>query len=114
MGILEPATTTVWAATEFDLNVLIDMIGLVPEGTRMSVLAPRPLGRHGAFLWLNAERSSLAVRGALGGLERLFELGDALCLDFPFLVQRSVLDPQGLQFGRHLGQALSLPQGGLE
>jgi hypothetical protein len=114
MRILELATTAVWAGTEFDLKVLIDMIGFVPAGARMSALAPRPLGCHGAFLWLDAERSSLTVRGALGDFERLFQLGDALCFDFQFLVQRSVLGPQGLQFGRHLGQAFSLPQGGLE
>jgi hypothetical protein len=78
------------------------------------MLAPRPLGRHGAFLRLNSERSSLTVRGALCGLERLFELGDAFCLDFQLLVQRSVFDSQGLQFGRHLNQALGLGQCGLE
>jgi hypothetical protein len=64
MGILELATTAVWAATELDLKVLIDLIGFAPAGARMSTLAPRPLGRHGAFLWLDSERSSLAVRGA--------------------------------------------------
>jgi hypothetical protein len=84
------------------------MIGLVPEGARMSALASRPLGRHGAFLWLDTERSSLAVRGALGGLERLFQLGDALCFDFQLLVQRSVFGPQGIEFGCHLRQTLSL------
>jgi len=50
------------------------------------------------------------VRGALGGLERLFQLGDAICFDFQLLVQRSVLGPQGLQFGRHLSQTLSLQE----
>ena len=106
--------TAVWARTELDLNILIDMIGLVPEGARMSELASRMLGSHGAFLWLDAERSSLAVRGALGGFDRLFQLSDALCFDFQLLVQRSVFGPQGLELGRHLGQALSLPQRGLE
>jgi hypothetical protein len=54
------------------------------------------------------------VRGALGLFERRFQLGEALCFDFQFFVQRSVLGPQGLQFGRHLGQALRLQEGGLE
>jgi hypothetical protein len=114
MGILELATTAVWAATELDLKVLIDIIGFAPAGARMSTLAPRPLGRHGAFLWLDSERSSLAVRGALSGCEGLFQLGDALCFDLQLLIQRSDLGPQGLQFGRHLGQPLSLQERGLE
>jgi hypothetical protein len=50
----------------------------------------------------------------LSGCEGLFQLGDALCFDFQFLVRRSDLGPQGLEFGRHLGQALSLQQRGLE
>jgi hypothetical protein len=73
----------------------------------MYTLARRPLGRYGGFLRLDSERSSLAVRGALSGFEGLFQLGDALCFDFQLLVQRSDLGLQGLQFGRHLGQALS-------
>jgi hypothetical protein len=56
----------------------------------------------------------LAVRGALGLFERRFQLGNALCFDFQLLVQRRVLSPQGLQFRRHLGQALRLREGGLE
>ena len=52
--------------------------------------------------------------GTFGGLERLFQLGDALCFDFQLLVQRSVFDSQGLDFGRHLSQALGLRQRGLE
>jgi hypothetical protein len=94
--------------------MLIDMIGLVPEGARMSALAPRPLRCHRAFLWLDAERGSLAESGALGGFERFYQLGDTLCFDFQLLVQRSVLGPQGLDFGRHLGQALGLRERGLE
>src|SRR6202040_3353435 len=86
---------TVWARTEFDLNILIDLLRLMPEGARMSTLASRPFGRHGAFLWLEAERSSLAM----GGFERLFQLGEAFGLSFQLLLQRSVLGPQGLQFG---------------
>ena len=61
-------------------------------------------GRHG----------SLAVRGALGFFERRFQLVNALCFDFQLLVQRSVFDSQGLDFGRHLSQALGLRQRGLE
>ena len=106
--------STVWARTEFDLNILIDLLRLMSESVRMSTLASRPFGRHGAFLWLDAERSSLAVGGTLGGFERLFQLGDALCLSFQLLVQQSVLGPQGLQFGRRLAQTLSLPERGLE
>jgi hypothetical protein len=68
MLILELRATAVWAGAELDLNILIDMIGLVPEGARMSALAPRPLRRHSALLWFDAERSSLPVRGALCGL----------------------------------------------
>ena len=112
--ILELRATTAWARTELDLNVLIDLLRLVPEGARMSALAPRPLRRHGALLWLDAERSSLTVRSALGCFEGRLQLGDAFCLDFQLLVQRSVLDPQGLGFGRQLSQALGLGQRGLE
>jgi hypothetical protein len=90
------------------------MIGLAPEGARMSALAPRSFGRDGAFLWLEAERSSLPVRGALGCFEGRLQLGDAFCFDFQLLVQRSDLDPQGLDFGRQLRQALGLGQRGLE
>jgi hypothetical protein len=57
----------VWAGTEFDLNILIDLIRLMSEGDRMSTLASRPFGRHRAFLWLDAERSSLAVGGTFDG-----------------------------------------------
>jgi hypothetical protein len=42
------------------------------------------------------------------------QLGDAFCFDFQLLVQRSDLDPQGLDFGRQLRQALGLGQRGLE
>src|ERR1700732_215722 len=108
MLIIELRATAVWAGTEFGLKVLINMIGFVPERTRMSALAPRPLGRHGAFLGLDSERSSLAVRGALSGCEGLFQLGDALCFDFQLLVLRSVFGPQGIEFGRHLSQAFGL------
>jgi hypothetical protein len=45
MVILELRATAVWAGTELDLNILIDMIGLAPEGARMSALAPRSFGR---------------------------------------------------------------------
>src|ERR1700730_14582699 len=70
MLILELRATAVRARTELDLNLLIQMIGLVPEGARMSALAPRPLGRHRAFLWLETERSRLAGAGELGGWGR--------------------------------------------
>jgi hypothetical protein len=69
MLIFELPTTALRAATELGLNVLIDLLGLVPGGARMSALAPRPLRRQGALLWLDAERSSLTVRGALGCFE---------------------------------------------
>src|SRR3981081_4735507 len=108
MLILELRATAVWAGTEFGLKVLINMIGFVPEGARMSALAPRPFRRQGAFLWFDAERSSLAVRGALSGCEGLFQLGDALCFDFQLFVQRSVFGPQGIEFGRHLSHAFGL------
>ena len=62
-----------WAGTEFDLNVFIDMIGLMAERAGMSALTPGPLGRPRALSGLNAERSSLAVRSALGGFEGLLE-----------------------------------------
>jgi hypothetical protein len=114
MLILELRATAVWAGAELDLNILIDMIGLAPEGARMSALAPRSFGRDGAFLWLEAERSSLPVRGALGCFEGRLQLGDAFCFDFQLLMQRSDLDPQGLDFGRQLRQALGLGQRGLE
>jgi hypothetical protein len=80
----------------------------------MSALAPWAIGRHRAFLWLDTERSSLTMGGALGGLERLFQLGDALCFGFQLLVQPRVFGPQGLQFGHHFGQTISLRQRGLE
>jgi hypothetical protein len=54
------------------------------------------------------------LRGTLCSFERLLQLGDALCFGFQLQLQRSVLGPQGLDFGRHLGQALSLPQRSLE
>jgi hypothetical protein len=114
VGIPELAATAVWAGTELDFKVLIDLIGFLSASARMSAFAPRPLGRHGAFLRLDSERSRLAVRGALSGCESLFQLGDALCLDFQLLMQRSDLGLQSLQFGRHLGQALSLQKRGLE
>ena len=86
----------------------------MPESARMSTLASGPFGRHRAFLWLDAERGSLAVCGTLGGFERLFQLGEAFCLSFQLLLQGGVLGPQGLQFGHHLAQTLSLPERGLE
>jgi hypothetical protein len=101
--ILELRATAVWARTELDFNILIDMIGLVPEGTRMSPLASGPLRRYDALFFFNPERSSLTMGPTLGGLERLFELGNTLCFDFQLLVQGSVFGPEGLQFGRHLG-----------
>ena len=52
--------------------------------------------------------------GTFGGLERLFQQGDALCFDFQLLVQRSVLGSQGLQFRCHLSQTLSLQERGRE
>jgi hypothetical protein len=112
--IPELLATAVWARTELDLNILIDRIGLVPEGARMSGRTPRPLGRYRPFSWLATERSHLTVRLALGRFERLFRLGEALCFGFQLLVQRSVFGPQGFELGRHLGQTLSLPQRGLE
>jgi hypothetical protein len=114
MLILELPTTAVRAGAELDLNVLVDLLGLVPEGARMSALAPRPLRRQGALLWLDAERSSLTVRCALGCFEGRLQLSDAFCFDFQLLVQRSVFDSQGHDFGRHLGQALGLRERGLE
>ena len=112
--VLELRTTALWTGTEFDLKELIDLLRLWSAGTRMSALAPRPLGCHGAFLGVATERSSLAVRGVLGFFERRFQLSNAVCFDFQLLVQRSVLSPQDLQFRRHLGQALRLREGGLE
>src|ERR1700719_4117001 len=111
---LELRATALWTGTELDLERLIDLLRLWPAGARMSPLAPRPLGRHGAFLGVPTERSGLAVRGALGLFERRFQLSNALRFDFQLLVQRSVLGPQDLQFGRHLGEALRLQEGGLE
>src|ERR1700719_3390830 len=73
MLILELRATAVRAGTELDLNLLIQMIGLVPEGARMSALAPRPLGRHRAFLWLDTAKGSLGVLGTLGGFGRLLQ-----------------------------------------
>jgi hypothetical protein len=108
------STPAVGTSTEFDLRVLIDLIGLMTKGAGMSVLASGPLGRERALFFFNTERSRLTVRSALGSCERLLELGDALCFDFQLLVQRSVLGPQSLDFGSHLGQALSLPERGLK
>jgi len=98
MGILELATTAAWTATELDLKVLIDMIGFVPAGARMSAFAPWPLGCHGAFLRLDSERSSLAVGGTLGPLECFFQLGNALGLDFELLTEHSALAAQSIEF----------------
>jgi hypothetical protein len=112
--VLELRTTAVRTGTELDLKELIDLLRLWSASARMSALAPRPLGCQGTFLGVATERSSLAVRGALGLFERRFQLSDALCFDFQLLVQRSVLGSQGLQFGRDLGQALRLQERGLE
>jgi hypothetical protein len=112
--VLELRSTAVWTGTELDLEGLIDLLRFSSAGARMSALAPRPIGCHGAFLGVATERSSLAVRGALGLFERRFQLSNALCFDFQLFLQRGVLGPQGLQFGRHLGQALRLQEGGLE
>jgi hypothetical protein len=114
MVVLELRSTAVWTATELDLEGLIDLLRLWPANARMSALAPWPLGRHGAFLGVATERSSLAVRGALGLLELRFQLRDAFCFSFQLFVQPSVLGSQDLQFGRHLSQALGLQEGGLE
>src|SRR5580658_1626728 len=110
--VLELRATALWTGTEFDLQGLIDLLGFWSAGARMSALAPGTLGCHGAFLGVATERSGWPVRGALSLLERRFQLGDALCFEFQLFAQRSVLDLQGLQFGRHLGQALRLREGG--
>jgi hypothetical protein len=68
--VLELRTTAVRTGTELDLKELIDLLRLGSASARMSALAPRPLGCQGTFLGVATERSSLAVRGALG----LFEL----------------------------------------
>jgi hypothetical protein len=52
--ILELRATAVWARTELDFNILIDMIGLVPKGARMSPLASGPLGRGEALFFLQS------------------------------------------------------------
>src|ERR1700719_3534255 len=59
--IPELLATAVWARTELDLNILIDRIGLVPEGARMSGRTPRPLGRDRPFSWLPAGRRPLTA-----------------------------------------------------
>jgi hypothetical protein len=97
-----------------DLNVLIDVIGFVPEGAAMAVLAPWAFGGRRALLGLDAERSRLSVRGALGRFKGLFQLGNTPCFEFQLLVERNVLGPQGIHFGRHLAQALSLHECDLE
>ena len=48
MLILKLRAPAMRAGTESNLNILIKIIGLVPEGARMSVLAPRPLVREAA------------------------------------------------------------------
>src|SRR5206468_4547158 len=74
------ATPAVRTSTEFDLNGLIDLMGLGTEGARMSGFATGPLGRKDALFFFNPERSSLTVRGTLGRCERSFQLGDAFGL----------------------------------
>src|ERR1700719_4934287 len=103
---------TVWARTEFDLNILIDLLRLMPESARMSTLASRPFGRHGAFLRLDAERSSLAVDGTLGGFERLFQLREAFGLSFVVLLPINVFGAPGLLLRGPLARTLSLPERG--
>ena len=85
--VLELRATALWTGTELDLEGLIDLLRLWSAGARMSPLAPRPLGCHGAFLGVPTERSGLAVRGALDLFERRFQLSNALCFDFQLLVQ---------------------------
>src|SRR4029077_5903626 len=75
--VLELRAAAVRTGTEFDLEGLIDLLRLWPASARMSALASRALGCHGAFLGVATERSSLAVRGALGFFERRFQLSDA-------------------------------------
>ncbi len=54
--ILELRDPAMRGGTESDLNILIKIIGLVPEGARMSALAPRSLGHNRAFEGLDTVR----------------------------------------------------------
>src|ERR1700746_1803764 len=96
-GLFDPrlidklSTTAVRASTEFDLNMLIDLIGLVTESASMSRFASGSLGSQDALFFFNAERRSLTVRCMLGHFERFFQLGAALCLDFQLLREPSIL-----------------------
>src|SRR5437016_410283 len=83
VGIPELAATAVWAGTELDFKVLIDLIGFLSASARMSAFAPRPLGRHGAFLRLDSERSRLAVRGALSRLREPLPTGRCALFGLP-------------------------------
>jgi hypothetical protein len=58
--------------TEFDLRVLIDLIGLVTEDAWMPPLASGALWRRDALLFRYPERSSLPECGAMSSFERLF------------------------------------------
>jgi hypothetical protein len=77
-------------STEFDLRILIDLIGLVTEGTGMSLLASGPLGHSDPLFFFNPERSSLPMRGALGSFKGLLQLDDALGFDFQLLKEPSI------------------------
>src|SRR6266436_10203176 len=70
--INEVSTPAVRTNTEFDLRVLIDLIGLVTEDSWMPPLASGALWRRDALLFRYPERSSLPECGAMSSFERLF------------------------------------------
>src|SRR5215475_5678753 len=83
-----PAVRT---STQFDLDILIDLIGLATECAGMSLLASGPLGRRDTLFFFNPKRSSLPMRGAPRGFERLFQLQDAVGFRFQLLREPSIL-----------------------
>src|SRR5271166_4686476 len=99
--VLELRATTAWAGTQFDLNVLIDVIGLGTERAGMTAWTPGPLGRQCALLGLDAEKRRLAVRGGSGRLQGVVELRYTHCLEYQLSYERNVLSPQAIKFVHH-------------
>ena len=67
MLVRELRATALWTGTELDFQGLIDLLRLWPASARMSALAPRALGRSGAFLGIATEMSAVDSKPASGG-----------------------------------------------
>src|SRR5262249_22067546 len=75
-------SSAVRTSTELNFNALIDMIGVVAEGSAMSVLASRSLGLYEALFFFNTERSSLPVGRHARPLGALLPTGRCAWFEF--------------------------------